>query len=298
MSSKRIAAVEPSTAAASAAVTEPPRKLRKKSVTAKSLGLTKPEFESIKPALLKKHLKSFVRKLNKQVEDDGHEGWEAQGETAAEWFAALKNPLQAVIDIGVARGIGFAQCHEMLCVIGDGLRDYFACGSKIDPLEMIECCQFEIKMPWGGHKMVGVGEGTVDSIFGHVWRMLLRKAARVKGDGKIDMEVLFQAIKDAKDNGVKLHSSEKDDDESDFFEDEAEKENDEPKGASKAKKNRGEPSSEALDALVDQKEMWGHLDKHVKTFKKRGAIDRRFHGTPERPTRDYHLYPDGGYPLL
>jgi len=46
------------------------KKQRKKPVTAKSLGLTKDEFDSIKPAPIRKELKGFAKKLGQQVDDD------------------------------------------------------------------------------------------------------------------------------------------------------------------------------------------------------------------------------------
>lgn len=81
----------------------PPKKPRKKPVTAKSLGLTKEEFESIKAAPVKKKLKEHVKTLARQVDVDWHDGWEEQSETKVTWFSAIQEPLQAVLDIGVGK---------------------------------------------------------------------------------------------------------------------------------------------------------------------------------------------------
>ena len=65
------------------------KKPHKKAITAKSPGLTEEEFNSIKPAPIKKKLNDTVHKLNCQVDADWHGGYEQQAETKGEWFEAI-----------------------------------------------------------------------------------------------------------------------------------------------------------------------------------------------------------------
>ena len=74
------------------------KKQRKKPVTAKSLVLTKEEFETIKAANVKKDLKAFVHKLNCQVDANWHDGYDKQAETKGEWFEALWQVESSVSD--------------------------------------------------------------------------------------------------------------------------------------------------------------------------------------------------------
>jgi len=56
--------------------------------------LTKEEFDSIKPAPIKKKLKDIVHEHNCQVDANWHDGYEQQAETNGEWFEAIYFPLQ------------------------------------------------------------------------------------------------------------------------------------------------------------------------------------------------------------
>ena len=42
--------------------------------------------------------------------------------------------------------------------------------------------------------------------------------------------------------------------------------------------------------IIDRASEWKDLPTTKKVHRERRAIDRRFDGTPERRTRDYHLY--------
>jgi hypothetical protein len=53
----------------------------------------------------------------------------------------------------------------------------------------------------------------------------------------------------------------------------------------------GVPDGTKLSRLIiDRASEWKDLPTTKKVHRERRAIDRRFDGTPERRTRDYHLY--------
>ena len=128
---------EPAGAAAKPAAKKP----RKKPVTAKSLGLTKDEYDRVKAAPIKKDLKAIVKTLARQVDADWHDGYEEQAETKGEWFEALEGPLQAVLDIGVGKRTALVQCNEILKIVADSYADLLACPCRCDVSTMGYLCQ-------------------------------------------------------------------------------------------------------------------------------------------------------------
>ena len=100
---------------------------RKKPVTAKSLGLSKDDFDRVKLPQYKKALKGLVKTLAQQVDNDWHDGYEEQGETIDAWFASLKAPLQAVLDIGVGKAAALHHCNEILKTCADSWADLCCC---------------------------------------------------------------------------------------------------------------------------------------------------------------------------
>jgi hypothetical protein len=141
----------PNVVAAAAATDQPAKKPRKKAVTAKSLGLTKDEFDSIKAAPIKKTLKEIVKTLAQQVDADWHDGYEEQAETKGEWFEAIQGPLQAVLDIGVGKQTALLQCNEVLKIVSDSFYDLLACPCRCNTEEELSEMdkEFELDMPWG-----------------------------------------------------------------------------------------------------------------------------------------------------
>lgn len=256
---------------------EPPKKVRKKSVTAKSLGLTKAEWGRVKPLSIKKMLKQFSKTLAKQVDANWHDGWEAQGETVLDWAAAVREPLQAVLDIGVARRLALEQCNDVLRIVGDSWRDLDATPCRVPLNEMMgDQVALMLELPWGGEKTFTGFYHTkpLEDMVGFVWRMLLRGAASGARIGTVEAQVVYRGIKDASDNGVTLVSCEL------------------GEGADRAD-GEGEVAVGAgleagpLDGMVRERENWVHLESGIRTFRKRRCIDRRFFGTPERRTRAY-----------
>ena len=175
----------------------PNKKPRKRAVTAKSLGLTKDEFESIKTAPIKKRLKEIVKTLARQVDADWHDGYEEQAETKAEWFNAIEDPLQAVLDIGVGKRTALLQCNEVLKIVSDSFYDLLACPCRCDTKEELSDMdqEFDLDLPWGG--TFHAKSGSQEEAWSYVWVALLRVHASLEGT---DEELLLRCIKDASDN--------------------------------------------------------------------------------------------------
>ncbi|KAL7552132.1 hypothetical protein ACHAWF_015341 [Thalassiosira exigua] len=264
-----------------AAAEKPAKKPRKKPVTAKSLGLTKEEYDRIRPAPIKKALKSIVKSLANQVDADWHDGYEEQAETKGEWFEALQEPLQAVLDIGVGKRTALQQCNEVLKIVADSWCDLLACPCRGDTREdMGEMDkEFDLELPWADtDKTIRIGSHPED-MWSYVWNALLRTHASMEG---ADEATLLRCIKDASDNnGYEVEFDGPLYDPGELYAGDTPK--DEP----------GVPDAKALSLLVKNKASeWQSLSTTKKVHRMRGAIDRRFDGTPERRTRDYHLYDD------
>ena len=280
---------------APAAAAKPAKKPRKKPVTAKSLGLTKDEYNSIKPAPIKKELKAIVKKLAQQVDADWHDGYEEQAETKAEWFEAIEGPLQAVLDIGVGKSTALVQCNEVLKIVSDSYYDLLACPCRCDTTEELGDMdkEFDLALPWGDTLSVDSGDH-IDA-WSYVWVALLRTHANIDN---VDEALLLQCIKDANDNmsgaatmrfpdSLALYSQSDEGHDSVYGN----------------KDGKGAASGTKLDNYVKNRASeWKSLPTTKKVHRMRRAIDRRFDGSPDRRTRDYHLYDDsddeygyGGY---
>ena len=265
------------------------KKPRKKAVTAKSLGLTQEEFNRIKAAPIKKTLKAIANKLGRQVDADWHDGYEEQAETKAEWFEAIQEPLQAVLDIGVGKKTALIQCNEVLKIVSDSFYDLLACPCRCDTIEEFADMDlsFELKLPWGG-TFTARCRCPYD-IWSYVWVALLRTHAAKKGlcgEKTADDTLLLRCIKDASDNmkGAELMEL------PGFLYDENEDDFDE----SNLKDGRNAPDGATLAKLIEDKgSEWKSLDTTKKRHKMRRAIDRRFDGSPSRRTRNYGSDDDG-----
>lgn len=270
------------------AADKPAKKPRKKAVTAKSLGLTKDEFDRIKPAPIKRSLKDIVKRLARQVDADWHDGYEEQAETKGEWFDAIQQPLQAVLDIGVGKQTALAQCNEVLKIVSDSFYDLLACPCRCDTREELGEMdkEFDLELPWGETDFTAKS-GYQQDAWSYVWVALLRVHSN-KDD--VDQGLLLQCIKDAHDNmgGARMMKL------PGFLYDQ----NDEKYDIDTFDQRDGEdaPSGTKLAKYVkDRASEWKSLPTTKKVHRMRRAIDRRFDGTPERRTRDYHLYDDDSY---
>jgi hypothetical protein len=278
----------PAAAAAASAADKPAKKPRKKAVTAKSLGLTKDEMDRIKPAPIKRSLKDIVKKLAKQVDDDWHDGYEEQAEKKEEWFEAIQEPLQAVLDIGVGKQTALAQCNEVLKIVSDSFYDLLACPCRCDTIEELSEMDksFDLELPWGETDF-SAASGYVRDAWSYVWVALLRVHSN-KDD--VDKSLLLQCIKDAHDNmsGAEMMKL------PGFLYDQNDEEYD--IGSFDQEDGKDAPSGAKLANYVNNRASeWKSLPTTKKVHRMRRAIDRRFDGTPERRTRDYHLYDDDSY---
>ena len=272
--------------AAAASADKPAKKPRKKAVTAKSLGLTKDEFDSIKAAPIKRELKRIVKKLAKQVDDDWHDGYEEQAETKGEWFEAIQEPLQAVLDIGVGKKTALLQCNEVLKIVSDSFYDLLACPCRCDTKDDLSEMdkQFELELPWGETATYNASSGYPIDVWSYVWVALLRVHSNL---GNLDESLLLQCIKDAHDNmdGAEMielpgYLYDQDDEKYDIC-------------TLDQRDGKNVPSGTKLAHYVnDRASEWKSLPTTKKVHRMRRAIDRRFDGTPERRTRDYHLQYD------
>ena len=200
--------------------------IKKKPRTAKSLGLTKQEFASIKPGPIKKCLKACVKTLAKQIHDDWHDGTEEQGETIGDWFLSLgkevelctrtftyKNArakpwkddtttigiLQRVIDIGIGRESALYECNEILKAVADSWYDMCACPMRGTVEDACGNGGANIVLTLPGTPGKGdIGEtfelGQHDKAWMFVWVALLRVHATLEN---VDRSLLLQCVKDA-----------------------------------------------------------------------------------------------------
>ena len=232
---------------------EQPKKPRKKPVTAKSLGLTKEEFDSIKVPLHKKKLKAIVKTLQEQVDSDWHDGYEEQGETINEWCEYLTKPLQAIIDIGVTKFVAFEQCLALLKTIFEsyrelcsipirgGMDDYLSFDS-VDPLTHPRITEENVSKP----QWLVAG------------KLLIMSHAN---EGNVSDDILLQAVKNLSDMCAL--------DEEIVI------------------KGMDEKESPFYKLVHEREKEWKDLPDDIRTFKKKRCIDRRYFGSPEKRTRHF-----------
>ena len=194
--------------------------IKKKPRTAKSLGLTKQEFASIKPGPIKKCLKAYVKTLAKQIHDDWHDGTEEQGETISDWFLSLGREavykmgtgykyarnndttigiLQRVINIGIGRESALYECNEILKAVADSWYDMCACPMRGTVEDACGNGGANIVLTLPGTSGKGdIGEtfelGQHDKAWMFVWVALLRVHATLEN---VDRSLLLQCVKDA-----------------------------------------------------------------------------------------------------
>ena len=233
---------------------EKPKKQRTKPVTAKSLGLTKEEFDSIKVPLHKKKLKAIVKELHEQVDANWHDGCEEQGETIEEWYKYLMKPLQAIIDIGVTKFVAFEQCFALLKVIFESYRelcsipvrgdaDWYVESITVDPLthpRITEECEHSLQWLVAG-------------------KLLIMSHAN---EGNVSDEILLQAVKNLSDMGAL-------DEEEAIIEGMDEKE------------------SPFYKLVHEREKEWKKLPDDLRTFKEKHVFDRRFYGPRDKRTRNF-----------
>ncbi len=159
--------------------------------------------------------------------------------------------------------------------------------------------QFELTLPWGGgdeESSSRVYKATASSphdVWSYVWGALLRVHSN---RDNVEEGLLLQCIKDAHDNMDKAEMIEL----PGFLYDQDDEKHD--IGTTDQRDGKDVPSGTKLAHYVSNRASeWKSLPSTKKVHRMRRAIDRRFDGTPERRTRDYHLHDDsddsygGGY---
>lgn len=241
---KRTFAAVPTTVSTSG---ESPAETLRKATTAASLALSEADCDDLCHAAVEKALKSKVTKLATQVNEGGLRGYDAQGETAAEWLSEVGDALQTVLDIGIGQGRAIEQCFSVLWILGDSWRDLCSYLCEEEIMEMFgyaSVCLFQPErqiVPWAP----GSELGSPFNIFsGGVWMTLIHAGLEMK----VDEKVLFRAIKNAVDNEIEFRDSE------------------EGEGESFSDMN---PWAIALDGLLARKAEWENLPSTIQTYKMR-----------------------------
>ena len=153
---------------------------------------------------IEQELQSILEKLENQVLDDWHDGYDKQAETAGEWFLALQSPIQEVLNVGVGKKQHLGHCSDVLLILADSWHYMLRIHSRVAPGTMLsEYCydlSFDINLPWSDVPMNvstdRYGYNPHD-LFAYIWNALLRTHASVGGN---DERLLLQSIKDAHEN--------------------------------------------------------------------------------------------------
>lgn len=129
---------------------------------------------------------------------------------------------------------------------------------------------------------------------------------KLSEEDAVDEKWLFRAIKDAHDNGVQFDKASEEFDQLKNYDEEEDEDKDEDvdDGAienlhlipstvqtvdSGSVGTRPPPDGTALRAYVEQRDKWTGLDKTIRTFNMRRAIDRRFSGPHHLRTNDFFI---------
>lgn len=273
-----------------------PNKTHKGEYTTAAGAVTKAQWDAINSYKVMKSLSVYSQRLEEQVDADWHDGYEEQSETISQWFIPVERTLQAVLDVGVEKKLAFEQCHQALMIVADSWRDMEANPARLSMGDMMgDNIDINLRIPGGAERSFSNmwERCPITYILGFVWRKLLRAAA-LSGTGTVAEDLLFSTIKDVADNGVNLCVDDSKENEEDW-EDEMwchienqgiDTADGEGNNDTDVKEDEG---ARALRSLVRMRDRWTNLPKNIRTFRPRPGIDRRFDGTPERRTRDYHL---------
>jgi len=260
------------------------------------VGLTKTELVRIDPKSVRRTLKEIVQKLTDQVKEDWHDGYEEQLETKVEWFYALEEPLQAVLDIGVNKSEALVECNEILKIVSDSFNALLACNCRCDD-DLGEAGEtFELVLPWknsnSGDATYTASSDSLSEIWTYVWIALLRvhstkdRSSNTSSSRSCsNKELLFCCIKDMQDNtsqgdkrsslsGSILFDNNK-------YCDEREAEFAEMEYA---------PSRIDLDKLIQgEEDEWKNLPTTKKVHKMKHVIDHRFDDDHNNDDNETHF---------
>ena len=139
------------------------------------------------------------------------EDYEDQWESKLNWYDAIADPLQLVLDVGIGQKTALKECNEILKMVADSFDALLACGSKMDTREELNesAASFELKLPlpWGEKNEDGkmpsilVCSGMkVENAWLWIWVVLLRVHATLGREE--DTNVLLQCIRDCRAHEV------------------------------------------------------------------------------------------------
>jgi hypothetical protein len=205
------------------------------------------EDEATKLKPLKSSLLQYVRRVAEMVNANWHDGYEEQGEELEKYTQSLTVPLQAVYNLAVAHGVGYARCHEVMLLIADSWENMNAIPMRGG---IKDSTPVDIKLLTTENTSLEFT--SMQEILEQMWMRVALGAARSL---KVDDELLKKIIKDAKDYSVHVLP---------------ESEEDEPQ----LEKHLRE-GTERL-SRVFKENLWQSLPTVKKTYKMRPAVDRRF----------------------
>lgn len=153
--------------------------------------------------VVKKDLQAIINKLNRQVRNDWHNGYEKQAVTAGE----CQDTIQEVLNVGIGKKKNLKECNELLKILSSSWNDLLEVESRVDVKTMLgETCDslsFNVRVPWSKTPMEIATTrygGQPEDLFAYMWNALLRTHA---SSSNINKELLLQCIKDASDNSGK-----------------------------------------------------------------------------------------------
>eukprot|EP00929_Paragymnodinium_shiwhaense_P108847 TRINITY_DN75192_c0_g1_i1.p1 TRINITY_DN75192_c0_g1~~TRINITY_DN75192_c0_g1_i1.p1 ORF type:complete len:307 (+),score=64.00 TRINITY_DN75192_c0_g1_i1:86-1006(+) len=230
---------------------------------------------------IRKDLNAYVKDMAKTVDGDWHDSYEETDEMLHEWLEDCAARAEAVLEVGVVKGLAFEKCHEVLKIIVDTWTNIQAIpfrGCPKDSLSQGEKVRFKLLRD-SEQEEKRLKITCVSALVKYVWPLLL---ARSSGSTAMPDATLLQMIKDAKDHGVaEVHQ---------------------PSSHEKVPPSLEkdvEGGRTRLSALVGRTEDWEHLPSTRKVHRMRRCIDRRFDGPRDRRTRDPAMFEeDAGCSLM
>jgi hypothetical protein len=143
--------------------------------------------------------------------------------------------------------------------------------------------EIELSLPWGTELKIQAGEQV--EAWSYVWIALLRVHANID---VTDEALLFQCIEDAHDN-MKGENTMQFPDCLALY-DQSDKEQYKVGSFHNTDGSCVPDGTKLAHLVIDRATEWKNLPTTKKVHRRRNAINRHFDGTPERRTRDYHLY--------
>lgn len=236
--------------------------------------VSKEENALVNVVQIRKELNAYVKDMAKTVDDDWHDSYEETDGMLHEWLEDCTSRAEAVLEVGVVKGLAMDRCHEVLKLIVDtwtSIQSIPFRGCPRECLSMGDKVRFKI-LHGSEQEERRLKVSCVSALVKYVWPLLL---ARCSGSTAVSEATLFQMIKDAKDHGVgDVHQ---------------------PSSREKVPpsvQNDVQCGRMRFAALVARRGDWEHLPSTRKVYRMRRCIDRRFEGPRHRRTRDPAMFED------